>query len=236
MQIVIPMAGRGQRFKEAGYLLPKPLINVNGKTMIQRVIENINIDAHYIFIVLKEHYDAYDLKTILPKYCKSCEIIVAEKVTDGAARHALLAKYLIDNDKELIIANSDQLLEWHYNHFLDFVYKYEADGGIITFNASGPKWSYAAVNEDGVITKVAEKIEISKIATCGLYYFKHGKDFVSAAETMIKKNIRTNGDFYICPVYNELIEEGKTILNYPIPRMFGLGTPEDLEKYLGNND
>lgn len=234
INVVIPMAGRGSRFEQAGYSFPKPLIDVNNKPMIQVVVENIGMNANYIFLVLKEHYDKYSLKYLLPLICgyNSCQIVFVDKVTEGAACTVLLAKDYINNDDELLLANSDQWVNWDSNHFLQFMDKKSADGGIVTFHATHPKWSFAKVDENGLITEVAEKKPISNVATVGIYYCKNGKDFVAGAEQMIAKDIRTNGEFYVCPVFNELIGNGKKVYNYPVAEMMGLGTPEDLNKFL----
>ena len=111
----------------------------------------------------------------------------------------------------------------------------EIDGGILTFTATHPKWSFAKVNEEGYVTEVAEKNPISNIATVGVYFWKKGSDFVNYAEQMIKKDIRTNNEFYVCPVYNQAIQDGKKIKTFPVERMWGLGTPEDLTYFLESN-
>lgn len=235
INVVIPMAGRGSRFEQAGYTFPKPLIEVNNKPMIQVVVENIGVKANYIFLVLREHYEKYALKYLMPLICgdNSCQIVFVDSITEGAACTVLLAKEHINNDDELFIANSDQWVNWNPDHFLQFMHNKNADGGIVSFLATHPKWSFAKIEETtGLITEVAEKKPISNIATVGIYYCKNGKDFVAGAEQMIAKNIRTNNEYYVCPVFNELIGNGKLIYNYPIAEMCGLGTPEDLNKYL----
>ena len=160
------------------------------------------------------------------------EIIPIHEITQGAAETVLKAKNLINNDDELIIANSDQWIDWNQQHFLSFMRKKEADGGIVTFISTHPKWSYVRINDENLVEEVAEKRPISNIATVGVYYFKHGKDFVKAAEQMMTKNIRTNNEFYVAPVFNEMITSGKKIHIYPIAEMKGLGTPEDLRQFL----
>lgn len=234
--ILIPMGGRGQRFKNAGYKLTKPLIDVNGLPMIQRIIQNLNLKGKYIFLVSVEDYNEFDLASLLPKFCgdNQCEVIL-ENPNDrqGAAAACLLAKNQIDTDEDLFIANSDQLINWLPDQFLTRMNEKNADGGIICFKATESKWSFARVDIDtDLITEVAEKNPISDNATAGIYWFKHGSDFVTGLKQMISKNIRVNGEFYVCPVFNQLIENGKQIYNYPISSMIGLGTPEDLEKYL----
>ena len=236
MKILIPIAGRGKRFEDAGYSFPKPLIDVNGKTMIQIIIENLNFNAEHILICQKEHYEKYALKEVLELITENCKIIQVSEMTEGASCTALLAKELINNDEELIIAYGDQWINWNNQHFLTFLPDNNADGGIVTFYSTHPKWSFVKLDDEGKVTVVAEKKPISNIATVGIYYFKKGKYFVESAEQMIKKNIRTNNEFYIAPVYNEMIQSNKKILHYPIAEMKGLGTPEDLSKFLENMD
>ena len=233
MNILIPMAGEGSRFAKEGFTFPKPLIEVNGKPMIQCVIENLDFDANYIFLVRKSHLEKYSIKDLLHYTTNGkCEIVVVDELTEGAACTALLAKGLIDNNSELLIANSDQIIEYSKNNFNTLRRYTDFEGMVFTFNAVHPKWSFVKVNSRGVGIEVAEKKPISDIATCGIYYYRSGSDFVRYAESMIDKNIRVNNEFYIAPVYNELIQDGKTLLPYFVDKMHGLGTPEDLRKYL----
>ena len=155
-------------------------------------------------------------------------------MTEGAACTALLAKEYINSDSPLFFANSDQFVEWDSNEFLYKMNETNADGGIVTFEATHPKWSFAKINEQGLVTEVAEKNPISNIATIGFYYWKNGSDFVKYAEQMINKDIRVNNEFYVCPVFNEAIEDGKAIRTFDVKEMWGLGTPEDLNYYLEN--
>jgi len=234
MNVLIPMAGNGSRFAQAGYTFPKPLIEVNGKAMIQVVIENLNIEANYIFVVQKSHREKYNLDSMLSLITPGCKIIEIDSVTEGAACTVLVAKEFIDNNEPLVIANSDQFIEWSS---LDFFYKMNEqnlDAGIVSFRSTHPKWSYAKVDENNFVTEVAEKNPISDIATVGVYYWKHGKDFVKYAESMISKNIRVNNEFYVCPVFNEAILDNKKIKTFDIPKMWGIGTPEDLDYFLEN--
>jgi HAD superfamily hydrolase (TIGR01509 family) len=234
LNVLIPMAGAGSRFEQAGYTFPKPLIDVRNKPMIQVVVENLNIKANYIYIVQKKHREKYNLDTLLNLITPDCKIVEVDGLTEGAACTALLAKEFINNDQPLFFANSDQFVEWDSNEFLYKMNETEADGGIVTFKATHPKWSFAKVDEKGLVTEVAEKNPISDIATVGYYYWKHGSDFVNYAEQMIEKNIRVNNEFYVCPVFNQAIEDGKQIRTFDIKQMWGLGTPEDLKYYLEN--
>lgn len=234
LNVLIPMAGAGSRFAQAGYTFPKPLIEVNGKPMIQLVVENLNIDANYIFIVQQEHYEKYNLKQFLNLIKPNCKIVTVDKLTEGAACTTLLAEQYIDNDQPLVIANSDQYVEWNSNESMYAFSADDIDGGIVTFNATHPKWSFVKLNYDGFVTRVEEKNPISDIATVGIYYWAKGSDYVKYTKQMISKNIRTNNEFYVCPVYNQAIEDGKQIKIKMIDTMWGLGTPEDLKNYLEN--
>jgi HAD superfamily hydrolase (TIGR01509 family) len=232
MNVLIPMAGAGSRFEQAGYTFPKPLIDVNGKPMIQRVVDNLNIDARHIFIVQKSHYEKYALKHMLNLIAPNCEIVQVEGITEGAACTTLLAKEFIDNDEPLVLANSDQYVEWDSNQFMYSSMADDIDGSILTFEATHPKWSYARLNDDGFVVEVAEKKPISKHATVGVYFWRRGSDYVKSAESMIKKNIRVNNEFYVCPVYNEALLDGARVKTFHIDKMWGLGTPEDLDVFL----
>jgi HAD superfamily hydrolase (TIGR01509 family) len=235
LNILIPMAGAGSRFQQAGYTFPKPLIEVNNKPMIQVVVENLNIDANYIYVVQKSHREKYNLDTMLNLITPGCKIVEVDVLTEGAACTALLAKDFINNDNPLFFANSDQFVEWDSNEFMYKMQESNCDGGIVTFKATHPKWSFARIDDNGFVTEVAEKNPISDNATVGFYYWKHGSDFVKYAEQMIEKNIRVNNEFYVCPVYNQAIEDSKKIRIFESGKMWGLGTPEDLNFYLENH-
>ena len=234
MNILIPMAGLGSRFSDdKNYVFPKPLIEtINGKPMIQLVVENLNINANFIYIVRKEHDEKYNLKYLFNLITPNCKIVQVDKITEGAACTTLLAKEFIDNDKPLLMANSDQYMEWDSNKFYYSIASDKPDGCILTFESTHPKWSFAKLDKDGYVTEVAEKIPISNIATTGIYYFGKGSDYVKYAEQMINKNLRVNGEFYVCPTYNEAIADGKKIKTYNIDKFFGIGTPIDLETFL----
>lgn len=234
MTVLIPMAGLGSRFAQAGYTFPKPLIEVRNKPMIQIVAENLGIEAKFVYIVQKEHYEKYNLKNVLNLITPNCEIVQTEGLTEGAACTTLLAKHLIDNDRRLVIANSDQFVEWDSAKTLYSLIESKVDGGILTFKSTHPKWSFAKVDESGFVTEVAEKQPISDNATVGIYYWKHGSDYVKYAEQMIAKNIRVNNEFYVCPVFNQAIADGKKIVTRQVEAMWGIGTPEDLNYFLNN--
>lgn len=235
LNVIVPMAGAGSRFEKMGYTFPKPLIDVIGKPMIQVVVENLNIDANFIYIVQKSHREKYNLDTLLNLITPNCKIVETEGLTEGSACTTLLAKDLIDNDNPLISMNSDQFIEWDSSEFMYKMNESDCDAGILTFNATHPKWSFVKVNDMGYVTEVAEKNPISDIATVGIYFWKKGSDYVKYTQQMITKNIRVNNEFYICPVFNEAILDNKKIKIFKVDKMWGIGTPEDLNFFLENH-
>jgi HAD superfamily hydrolase (TIGR01509 family) len=233
LNILIPMAGRGSRFAAAGYTFPKPLIDVRGKPMIQWVVENVGIKGNYTFIAQQEHVEKYSLPSLLSLITPNPNIVSVDGVTEGAACTTLLAREFIDNDKPLLILNSDQYLEWDPIHSLYQLENSDVDGAIFTFYSTHPKWSYVKRAPGTTkIVEVAEKKPISHDATCGVYWWKKGSDFVKYVDEMVAANDRTLGEFYICPAYNYAIKDGKKISAVPVRAMHGLGTPEDLDVFL----
>jgi len=232
MNVLIPMAGAGKRFADAGYILPKPLIKINNKPMIQWVVDSLNLNGNYIFIIQKEHQEKYNIKSVLKVLQPNCKIVELDQLTEGAACTTLLAKEYINNSNPLLIANSDQYISWNSSKAINDFNSKNLDGAILTFQASHPKWSYAKCDDDGYVTEVAEKKVISKNATVGVYYWKHGSDYVQSAENMIKKNIRVNNEFYVCPVYNEFFLRNKKVKTHNVDKMSGLGTPKDLNNFI----
>jgi dTDP-glucose pyrophosphorylase len=229
MNILIPMAGNGRRFVEKGYLLPKPLIDVFGQPMVQRVIENIGLTGHYIFIIQKKHQE--QLTPILKSSKPDCTIIAIDYVTEGAACTCLLAKEYVNNDDHLVIANCDQIMDWNSQEFANLI-KSDIDACILTFTSQSPNNSYARVNRHGIVTRVAEKQVISDIATTGVYHWSKGKYMVESCEKMIAANKRWNNELYLCPSYNEMIEDGLIVVIHQVKAHHPIGTPEELERYL----
>jgi dTDP-glucose pyrophosphorylase len=233
INIVIPMAGRGSRFAQAGYEMPKPLIDIWGHPMIEYVTKNItpNCEHRFIYICQEEHIKKYGLDMALRKMSPGCEIVMIDHITEGAACTVLLAEKFIDSDDALMIANSDQYVDTNIDEYIASIG--ECDGLIMTMPADDPKWSFIQYDENKLVTIVKEKEVISNEATVGIYNYKHGKDFVKYAHQMIDKNIRVNNEFYVAPVYNEMIETGMKIGFYNIgTRMFGIGIPEDLNYFM----
>lgn len=239
LNIVIPMAGRGSRFADAGYKDPKPLIPLGGKPMIHWVIENVRPSRphRFIFICLAEHLQRYpQVSATLRRLCPGCEIVTVDRVTEGAACTALLAREFIDNEAPLMLANADQFVALKIDDYLSALDNFKADGLIMTFWADHPKWSYCRIRSDGTVSEVVEKQVISNDATVGIYNFLRGRDFVAAADTMIAKNLRVNNEFYVAPVYNQMIAKGSVVIVARTGRerdgMFGLGLPEDLNFFV----
>ncbi len=230
------MAGHGNSFKEAGYAFPKPIIDIAGRTMIEVVVNNLRpkCDHRFIFICQREHHDKYDLYNILKRVTNDkFETVLINGKTEGAACTVLSAMRFINNNDEMIIANSDQFIEKDLDSFVFTAHQKNADGLLMTFKATHPKWSYARADKTGKVLETAEKKVISDNATVGIYYFKRGSDFVKGAEAMIHKNIRHNNEFYVCPVYNELLLDGKNVFIDEISadKMHGMGSPEDLAAF-----
>lgn len=235
LNIVIPMAGRGSRFAKAGYKTPKPLIDVHGRPMIELVTENIRPSTphRFIYVCQREHLAKYNLEERLRKIAPGCVIVPIDRITEGAACTVLLAEKYIDNGDALMIANSDQYVDTDIDSYIASLG--DNDGLIMTMPADDPKWSFIKYDERGFVTLVREKEVISNEATVGIYNYRHGADFVKFARQMIEKNIRVNNEFYVAPVYNEMIAAGKRIVFHDVgEKMFGLGTPEDLNLFLDN--
>lgn len=234
LNILIPMAGLGSRFARAGYRRPKPLIEIHGVPMIRLVIDNIRprTPHRFIFAAQRAHHHDHGLFDSLARWAPGCAIVPLDGLTEGAACTALCAGPLIDGADPLMIANSDQFVETdidaHLSHLGDL------DGLIMTMPADDPKWSYVAVNPQGLAARVAEKQVISAHATVGIYSFARGSDFVAGARAMIADDARVNGEFYIAPVYNTMIAAGAQIGVHSLGhgRMHGLGIPADLDAFL----
>ncbi|ESQ78648.1 glycosyltransferase family 2 protein [Asticcacaulis sp. YBE204] len=236
-QVVIPMAGLGSRFSKAGYDKPKPFIDVKGKTMIERVMDNLRVtNGNFVLIARQEHLDAE------PQVTKDLEargdLIFSpiNFVTEGAACTVLTSRPHLDPDAPLLIANCDQIVDFDCEDYIRDAQARDLDGSILCFidKDRDPKWSFARLNGENLVEEVKEKVAISDIATVGLYYFKRAGDFINAATDMIAHNDRSNNEFYVCPVYNYMIKTGARVGVYYVEpeAMHGIGTPPDLDAYL----
>lgn len=237
LNIVIPMAGRGSRFADAGYRDPKPLIPVAGVPMIRLVISNLAParEHRFVFVCQRAHVAAYDLERRLRAWAPGCELVLLDGVTEGAACTVLAAAGLIDNGDELMIANSDQYVDVDIDHYLSRMPAQRLDGLIMTMTAHDPKWSFVGLGADGLVARVVEKQVISDEATVGIYNFARGADFVAGARRMIAADARVNNEFYVAPVYNELIAGGARVgicnVGAEAAGMYGLGIPADLRLF-----
>lgn len=238
LNIVIPMAGLGSRFAVAGYRDPKPLIPIHGVPMIRLVIGNIRpaVPHRFVFVCQRSHVSEAGLEHKLEAWAPGCRIVMLDGVTAGAACTVLAARDLINGDDPLMIANSDQYVEGDIDAYLDDMCRRRLDGLIMTMEADDPKWSFAALDAASLVTEVAEKRVISRHATVGIYNFRRGADFVRGAEAMMAKDLRVNGEFYVAPVYNEMIAAGARIGIRAAGEggggMHGLGIPADLDAFL----
>jgi NDP-sugar pyrophosphorylase family protein len=232
LNIVIPMAGAGSRFSKAGYSDPKPLIPVNGKPMIQAVVNNLSpvgIDHKFTFICQEQHVKDYKLDELLAKVTDKPNVITINGITEGAAVTVLKAREVIDNEDPLVIANCDQWVDANFTEFVTQLM--QCDGNVMTMQANDPKWSFVEF-KDGKPSAIREKQVVSDVATVGIYGFRRGCDFVNAAQRMIDNNLRVNNEFYVAPTYNEMFDLGSNIELFHIEGMYGIGTPEDLDYFL----
>ena len=241
MNIVMPMAGRGSRFAEVGYSLPKPLIDVRGRPMYAWAMDSLPLELarRVIFVCLEEHLQDLRLREdIRTRYAALDPIIISlSKVTEGQACTVLEAREWIDTAEPLIIYNADTFCTTNLRSVLREL-PADVDGVIGVFHATGDKWSFARVNEHGDVVETAEKRRISDWATTGLYHFSRGADFVAHTDAMIAANERVQNEFYVAPVYNRLIAAGGKVRIDVAREVWGLGTPEDLAvfeaRYVGD--
>ena len=238
LNIVIPMAGVGSRFLNAGFKDPKPLIKIHDVPMIKLIIENLKPKQQhrFIFVCQKEHVVRYELYEKLSLWAPNSILVQIDGITEGAACTVLKAEKYINNNDQLMIANSDQFVNISIDDYLTEMNKRNLDGLIMTMKAHDPKWSFVGLDNEDLVTTVVEKKVISDDATVGIYNFKKGSNFVSSAKLMIAENMRVNGEFYVAPVYNQLIEKKMKIGIFNIgiegDGMHGLGIPADLEIFL----
>lgn len=231
------MAGAGSRFVKQGFTKPKPLLTVQGQTLIEHSIRSFNVDAQFVFVTRKFDDPAHNaelsalLKTLRPE---SVEIQLTQ-LSQGASDTVLAAKEHINTDDSLVVYNCDQLIRWDPSQFLDFVNREDPGGALVLYNSTSPKNSFAEIT-DGRVTRVVEKNPISHHALIGFHYWKHGKDFVRSAEKL-RDQFRVSGqpECYVSETYNFLINEGFVVLPYHVATnvYVPLGTPEDVAAYEG---
>ena len=248
MNIVIPLVGEGRRFKEDGYLDPKPLIKIFNKPILQHSVESLGItNANYIFII--REYDNRDwndrLHNLIHDIKPNAQIISSKILTKGAAESVLLAKKYIDNNEQLLVTNCDQYINWNdgeLNNFVNKINQSDCDALVTTYNHIDPNtiipfsktpYSFIETNEHGYGINFSEKIAISKLMLNGIHFWTQGNVFVKSAEAIIKKNITYNGEFYISLTFNELLPEYKIkYFQMTDTSFYSLGTPKDLEQFI----
>ena len=236
ISLVIPMAGEGARFAQAGYTLPKPFIDVAGKPMIERVLDNVRPPSARVTLIARGEHIAAEPALARRLEARGCQITTLDKTTEGTACTLLHARDQLPEDTPLMIANCDQIVDFDCSEFVTDCFARGLDGSILVFREPdlNPKWSYARLDEHGIVAEVAEKKAISDLATVGIYLFRTARLFIDSAIDMIARNDRVNNEFYTCPVYNYAIRAGARIGVFEVPRaaMQGLGTPEDLQQFL----
>lgn len=230
----MPMAGLGKRFADLGYKEPKPLIKILDKTIVEWSIKTIGFDGNFIFCCRKDHIEKYAIDKALKKIVPNCSIVSIDHQTQGTAQSVLEANNFINTDDELIISDSDHYMIWDTYKFNKTIRNSNIDACVMVFpeQQNSNDLSYVKLNEEGCVIESAEKIPISKTAAAGIHYYKKGSDFVKYANRMIEKNVRFNNEFYVTPVYNELVTDGKRIVTFPIIKKLALGSPSDLQKFV----
>ncbi|WP_434747265.1 glycosyltransferase family 2 protein [Pantoea sp. Lu_F5_004] len=238
LNIVIPMAGRGSRFADAGFTDPKPFIRIGDVPMIELVIRNLRPSRphRFIFVCQQTHLDRYDFRARLKQLAPGSEVVSTPGLTEGAACSVLMASDFIDSVHPLLIANADQWVDTSIDAFLEAADKHYADGLIMTMPADSPKWSYICRDNEGRVCQVIEKEVVSDEATVGIYFFSHGSDFCRDARSMIEADDRSKGEFYVAPVYSRMYNRGLTAIDTVNigGGMYGLGTPDDLAAFLAS--
>lgn len=237
VNILVPMAGLGSRFLKEGFTVPKQLINVGDKHLIDISLNCLNVrntKYNLIFVIRDDQVYNFKLDEILKQKYEGAHVVVLDKLTGGSVESCWKAKEFIDNDDPLIIHTLD--IEFSPPFDIGWMEKLDADGLILTFKSNSPNYSYAKIyNEHSpFVVSTAEKKAISPNACVGIYGFKRGRDFVTYAEQMIRENITTNGEFYIAPLYNLLIKDGLKILTEQVEKMHVFGTPEEFRFYKNN--
>ena len=233
MNVVVLMAGTSQSFAEKGYMYPKYLLDYKGKPIVQHVVDSLKpLNADLSFVILKEDDDKAFIAFALQILAPEAHIYKVNKQTKGAVCSALFAIDSINNDDELLIINGDQLLTSELVESIQEFREKQYEGGIIVFRSVLPRWSFIALDEQGLVCETSEKRPISDLATAGCYYFRHGKDFVEAAYNIIRKDENFSGNYYICSTYNELILKQQKVGVHEIPmeHYLSFATPQLYEE------
>ncbi len=232
--VLVPMAGLGSRFQKAGYNIPKQLIFCYDRQLIDISLDCLDYsNCNLIFVVRDDQVFNHKIDKILKqKFGDDIKVVVLDKLTDGSVASCLAASEFIENSSPLLIHTLD--VEFSPKISVSELDLSSTDGIIYTFKSNSPNYSYVQMDSSGRITKTAEKKVISDRACVGIYVFRSGLTFCSYARKMIQKDIRTNGEFYITPLYNLLIEDGLVVKESPVEKMHVFGTPEEFDFYKNN--
>lgn len=237
IQLVVPMAGRGQRFRDAGYKISKPMLPIHGLPMISVVLSNLFDEriSKIVLVTRPEVARREDLENSLSSLADVLEIVELDSLSEGPADSVLSAKHLLNLDLPVVIANSDQYVNTRLSSFYDDLNS-NFDGVVLCMQDDDPKWSYVLLNQAGEVEDILEKKVVSNLATVGIYGFKTARIAFAAIEEMMAKEHRTNGEFYVAPSYGYLVKKNKKIRTIdlgPVSQvMHGLGTPVDYENFL----
>lgn len=237
LHIIMPMAGEGSRFRNAGWTTPKPLIELKGKPLFVRAIESVKVDGapmKYSLIVRQEHIDDYGIDKGIREILPEAMVYSVERTTRGAVETCLIAEQGIADDDAVVVMDCD--LEFRseaYKHIIeDCLNKDDATGGaLVSFESDQPKYSYAEVDANGNVVRTAEKEVISSHALCGAYFFASGKEFKEAAHALLNAPME-KPEFYVSLLYNRLLAKGDTIKLAPMEEYYSYGTPDELNRYL----
>ena len=235
MNVLIPIAGKDEQFQRHGFAFTKPLVEIDGRSLIEHAWECLRPlePRRFLFIIRKDDQLRFNLGDMLTLLEPNAQIVCAEEQTAGAACTALLAIEHLLNDEELVIANGDQVFTTSVREAVDDFRERNLDAGTIVIDSVHPRWSFVKLGADDLVVEAAEKRPLSRLATAGFYYFRRGRDFVTAAQSMIRKGASVNGAYFVCPTFNELILTGARIGTFQIPRdrYISLATPQAVEDY-----
>lgn len=222
--LLVPLAGRGQRFVDEGYVVPKYMITAHDKHLIDWALSSIDTsECNLIFCLRQDHINNFGVDEIFrKKFGDDIKIVVIDKITDGSVSTCLLAKEHINNELPLFIYTVDVHFKPTFKPFYP-----NNDGFVLTFKSNNPAYSYVKTDKDGYAILTAEKEVVSSNACVGVYGFKTGRLFVQYAEIMIARNLRTRNEFYITPLYNLMISDKLTVTIRDVDNMYIMGTPEE---------
>ena len=234
------MAGEGSRFLKEGWTTPKPLIELNGQPLFKHAISSVtdkDIQMKYSFIVRQEHIDKYQIDKGIRSFLPEANLFSVVKTTRGAVETCLIAENAIADDDAVIVMDCD--LEFRSKKFMEIIKQIlnkpieEATGGaLVSFESNEPRYSYAALGEDGFVARTAEKEVISNHALCGAYFFASGRRFKQIAHLLLAEPAFTKPEYYVSLLFNYLLKDGEKVWLAPMEEYYSYGTPEELKRYL----